>query len=331
MNIAIQTNIIIVVFIALTVIVSVLLIMVTLRDKRPIQPGIDTAENYIKKLMARDKPEFTYSGTNTPVWEGYSAKGTVTDVFRTKIIKQATENVYLNEIDWVLVGMIVNCGWRLKHNDIHNLRRVRADCFQKPGKVEKWAIYNYALQMNRVLDRNYINVYFSDILEECFGVGDENKNTAEQYIKDYNYYIGNNTDGLDGHGLRVKCKRLYDYCEMYTIERELFSRERPTSDYCDVVKNHREYVERMKKSLKEFMFRFSRNEEIIDISKSKEWKQEDLYIAIMCNKRQLARHALVNNPEKVNKIINPPPPPKPRDPHDEYMDWLNGFTGIQSP
>ena len=319
------------VFIVLAVVIIVLLIMILSGNKQSEQPDIGTVDNYIKKLMTRARPVFTYPGTKTPVWEGSSVKGTAADVLRTKIIKRATDNKYLIEIDWVLVGLIVNRGWCLKHDDIQSLRNARDHCFQKPGEIDKWCIYYYASQMNRTLDRNYIDVFFSDTLEDCFEISEEYKNLAAQYTKDYSSYIGNNIDGPDGHGLRVKCKRLYDYCEMYIFERELFSREKPASDYYVVVKEHNNYIKQIQKKIKAFMFRFSRGEETIDLDMKKEWERGDLYLAIMCNKRQLERHALVNNPEKAKKIFNPPPPKRPRDPHDEYMDWMNGFTGIQSP
>lgn len=332
MNTSDNTNILILLFALLAITVFVIFIANWFLDKRARRSVvIDTVDNYIKKLMTRTKPEFTYVGSKNPVWEGYSAKGTVADVVRTKIIKQATDNRYLIEIDWVLVGVIVNIGWRLKHGDIQILKNARERCFQKPEEIEKKHIFYYASQVNHFLYSNYINIFFSEMLEDCFGVKDENKEKAEQYIKHYNGYIGNIIEGPDGKGLRVKCKKLYDYCEMYIFERELFSRERPASDYFDVVRDHRDYIEKIQGKLKDFIFRFSRSEETIKEDNYSAWKQDDLYIAIMCNKRQLERHELVNNPKKVNDIINPPPPSRPRNPHDEYMDWMNGFTGIQSP
>jgi hypothetical protein len=147
------------VFIVLAVVIIVLLIMILSGNKQSEQPDIGTVDNYIKKLMTRARPVFTYPGTKTPVWEGSSVKGTAADVLRTKIIKRATDNKYLIEIDWVLVGLIVNRGWCLKHDDIQSLRNARDHCFQKPGEIDKWCIYYYASQMNRTLDRNYIDVF----------------------------------------------------------------------------------------------------------------------------------------------------------------------------
>lgn len=327
-------NILIMLFIILAITAIFILIVNWILDMRSRRPEvIDIADNYIKKLLETPEPEFTYVGSNAPYYNGngYSRKGTSADVLNTKIITQATDNKYLIEIDRVLAHLIVRNGWLFKRDDKRNLKNARDRCFQKLGEIEKGFIFNYATEINRFLYSNYINIFFSDLLEECYGVTDENKTKAEQYIKHYNLYIGNIIEGPDGRGLRVKCKKLYDYCEMYIFERELFSREKPASDYFEVVKDHSAYIGDKKKQFKEFIFKFSRCEETIKTDKYSEWKQDDLYTAIMCNKRQLERHELVNNPKKVNNIINPPPPPRPRDPHDEYMDWLNGFTGIQSP
>lgn len=328
------TSILILLFTILAITVIFIWIVSWILDKRSRRPTvIDTVEHYIEKLLEMPVPEYTYAWSNGPYFKGddLSRKGSVSDVKNTKIITQATEDKYLIEIDRVLAGLIGRRDWLLNRDDKRNLKNARERCFQKPGVIEKEYVFNYATIVNRFLYSNHLNIFFSDLLEDCFGVTDENRAKAEKYISHYNRYVGNIIDGPDGKGLRVKCKKLYDYCEMYIFERELFSREKPTSDYFEVVKDHSVYIENKKEQLKEFIFRFSRCEETIKADNYSEWKQDDLYIAIMCNKRQLERHELVNNPKKVNDIINPPPPPRPRDPHDEYMDWLNGFTGIQSP
>lgn len=328
MNSSNSTFISIAVFSILAIIIVALLIAAAIRNKKPERVYIDTVENYIKTIMELPKPEFTYVRSNTPAREG-SSRGTVRDVLKT--VKQPTDDKYIIEIDRILIGLIVYHVWRLKSSDFLNLKKARERCFNTPEIVDKWNIYTYALQVNQVLDKNYFNVFFSDLLGECFEVTDENKARAEQYTRDYSSYLSGVIDGPDGHGLRVKSKILYDYCEMYTFERELFSRDKNATDYKEVMKDHNTYIREKKEQLKEFIFKYSRGEETIDLYRKSMWKQEDLYIAIMCNKRQLERIALVNNPERAKKIINPPKPPKPRDPRDEYWDWMNGFTGIQSP